>query len=175
MKQKKYVKSLFIRVLVSIILFLSISIFVNYSDKNLLLFKKNIYDNTLNFSKINKIYNKYFGEVLPETDLNMVSKDELQYKEATAYQDGVLLTEVNNISLFKSGIVVYIGEKEHYGNTIIVQGMDGIDYWYGNVTDVNVKLYDYIESDTVIANVKEGNLYLVFMKNGEVLNFEEFI
>lgn len=175
MKHKKYIKSLFVRVLISIILFLSISIYVNYSDKNLLLFKKNIYDNTFNFSKINKVYNKYFGDVLPDADLSMVSKDNLVYKEAQAYKDGVLLTGVNNISLFKSGIVVFIGEKEHYGNTIIVQGMDGIDYWYGNVSDVNVKLYDYIESDTIIANVKDGNLYVVFIKNGEVLNFEEFI
>ena len=175
MKNNKYIKSLFLRVLVSIILFLSISIFINHSDKNLLLFKKNIYDKTLNFSKINKAYNKYFGDVLPETDLNIVSKDNLVYKDAKAYKEGVLLTGVNNISLFKSGIVVFIGEKEHYGNTIIVQGMDGIDYWYGNVSDINVKLYDYIESDTIIANVKDGNLYVVFKKNGEVLNFEEFI
>ncbi|MDD4706460.1 MAG: M23 family metallopeptidase [Bacilli bacterium] len=175
MKHNKYIKSLFLRILISILLFLSISIYINYSDENLLFFKKNIYDKSFNFNKINKAYNKYFGDVLPDADLSMVSKDSLVYKEAQAYHDGVLLTGVNNITLFKSGIVVFIGEKEHYGNTIIVQGMDGIDYWYGNITDVNVKLYDYIESDTIIANAKEGNLYVVFIKNGEVLNFEEFI
>ena len=175
MKNKKYIKTLIIRVLLSIILFLTISIYVNFSDKNLLFFKKNLYDKSFNFSKINKIYNKYFGKVLPDADLKLVSKSKLTYKEVTPYKEGALLTEVDNISLFKSGIVVFIGEKENYGNTIIVQGMDGIDYWYGNVIDVSVKLYDYIESDTIIANVKDKNLYVVFMKNGEVLKFEEFI
>ena len=69
---------------------------------------------------------------------------------------------------------MFIGEKEIYGNTIIIQGMDGIDYWYSNVENVSVKLYDYIESSNIIATSKDKTLYVLFMKNGEVLNFEEF-
>ncbi len=175
MKHKKYIKSLFIRVLLSIILFLAISIFVNYSDENLLFFKKHFYDKNLNFSRITKIYNNYFGTVLPKAEEITVNKNKLSYTEVKEYEEGALLTGVSSVSPFKSGIVVFIGEKEKYGNTIIIQGMDGIDYWYGNVTDISIKIYDYLESDTVIANAIEGNLYIVFKKNGEVLNFEEFI
>ena len=43
----------------SIILFLLISVFVNYSNKNLLVFKKYAYDQNLKFTKITKLYNKY--------------------------------------------------------------------------------------------------------------------
>ncbi len=175
MEHKKYIKSLFIRVLVSIILFLGISIFVNYSDKNLLLFKKNFYDRTLSFSKFTKVYNKYFGQVLPKAEEMQVNKNELSYTDAIKYEEGALLNDVTSVTPFKSGIVVFIGEKDKYNNTIIIQGMDGIDYWYGNVNDVSIKLYDYIESNNIIANAKDNKLYVVFKKNGEVLNFEEFI
>ncbi len=47
--------------------------------------------------------------------------------------------------LFESGIVVYIGEKENYKQTVIVQQMNGVDVWYGNIKQANVKLYDYVE------------------------------
>ena len=175
MKNKKYVKNLFIRVLLSVILFLVLSIFLNYSDKNILFFKKNFYDKSFNFSGFTKIYQKYFGKALPEAGTLAVNKNNLSYTELNKYHDGVKLAGVGTISPFKSGIVVFIGEKENYGNTVIIQGMDGIDYWYGNITDLAIKLYDYVESDTVIANAKGGELHLLFMKNGTILDFEEFI
>ncbi|MDD4188244.1 MAG: M23 family metallopeptidase [Bacilli bacterium] len=175
MIHKKYIKSLLIRILLSIIIFLALSIFVNYSDNNLLFFKKNVYDKSLNFSNFTKIYNKYFGKVLPEAEDLVVNKSTLTYSDVNAYHNGAVLSDVKSVSPFKSGIVVFIGEKDNYGNTIIIQGMDGIDYWYGNVTDISIKLYDYVESDMVIANATSNKLYVLFMKNGEVLNFEEFI
>ena len=171
---KKYLKSLSARILISIIAFLLISIFINYSDKNLLFFKKHIYDNTFNFSKFNGVYKKIFGSPLPEPDAALVSGDKIIYDEIKPFHDGAELKGVDNIYPFKSGIVVFIGEKEIYGNTIIIQGMDGIDYWYSNIENISVKLYDYIESSNIIATSKDKTLYVLFMKNGEVLNFEEF-
>lgn len=174
---KKYIKSLLTRILISIIIFLIISIFVNSSDKNLLLFKNNVYDQSFKFNKISSLYNKYFGNLInkpsPREVLN-VSK-EISYTSYNVYKDGVKLSGVSVVYPYKSGIVVFIGEKDDYGNTIIIQGMDGIDYWYGNVENPNVKLYDYIESDNIIANAKDGELYAVFMKDGKVLDYEEYI
>lgn len=175
--KKKYIKSLFTRVLISIILFLIISIFVNSSDKNLLLFKNQVYDQSLKFNKISAFYKKYFGDIVKKpspSEVLSVSK-EISYTSYNAYMDGVKLEGVNVVYPYKSGIVVFIGEKEGYGNTIIIQGMDGIDYWYGNVEDINVKLYDYIESDNIIANAKNSELYVVVMKDGKVLDYEEYI
>ncbi len=177
MDKKKYLKNLIIRVLISIILFLGISIFVNYSDNNLLLFKNNVYDKTLKFNKISNLYNKYFGNVVnkpsPEKVVN-VSK-EINYTEFNAYKDGVKLSGVGAVYPFKSGIVVFIGNKDDYGNTIIIQGMDGIDYWYSNVEDIGIKLYDYVESDNIIANAKDNILYLVIMKDGKYLDYENYL
>ncbi len=177
MNKGKYIKTLFVKVLISIILFLSIGIFVNSSDKNLLLFKNNVYDKTFKFTKISNFYNKYFGSVIkkPSPDKIVVASKELNYKESNKYLDGVKLTDINIIYPFKSGIVVFIGEKGGYGNTVIIQGMDGIDYWYGNIENPNVKLYDYVESDNIIGEVKDKTLYLVFMKEGSILDYEEFL
>lgn len=174
-KNRKYVKKLFMRVMLSIILFLVLSILVNHSDKNLLWFKKHFYDQSFNFSAFSNLYQKYFGKPLPDNSNVVVGKTVIEYTISSTYHDGAELQGVKTILPYKSGIVVFVGEKENYGNTVIIQGMDGIDYWYGNVTDVAIKLYDYVESDQIIANAKDNVLYVVFMKNGAVLDFEEYI
>ena len=175
MKNKKYIKGLLIRGLLALILFLSLSIYLNYNDQNVLFFKRNFYDKALNFSTFNNLYQRWFGSPLPDPDTLAVSNNIMGYTEVNSFHDGAALKGVNTVTPFKSGIVVFVGEKDHFGHTIIIQGMDGIDYWYGNVTDVAVKIYDYIQSDKIIANAKDNKLYILFMKNGEVLDFEEFI
>ena len=106
----------------------------------------------------------------------MVFDGKLIYKEIENYADGELLkvnnhTLVNNIT---SGIVVFIGEKGGYGNTVIVQGIDGVDIWYGNIANVAVKLYDYIEKDTVIGETVDDKLYLVIKKDNEFIKYEDY-
>lgn len=178
--QKKYIRSLFTRVLVSIILFLVSSIFINYSDSNLLLYKKYCYNQTFNFAYINNFYDKYLGGILPFKNVSsdvMVMEEELVYKEVNKYYDGVKLEvgEGMSIKALESGIVVYLGEKENYGKTVIIQGSDGVDYWYANIDDLSVGLYDYIEKDYILGVNQDSYLYMVFAKNGEYLNYEEFI
>lgn len=176
MKNKKYLKSLIIRILISIILFLGVSIFVRLSDKNLLLYKNNVYDKTLKFTKIANLYNKYFGEILPKVDDKVISTSKTtNYDSVNTYKDGAVLNGVSAVYPFKSGIVVFIGEKDDYGNTVIIQGMDGVDYWYGNIENINVKLYDYVESDNIIGSAVDSKIYVIFMKDGNVLSYEDFI
>lgn len=180
MKNKKYIKSLFTRVLLSIILFLVSSIYINYSDKNLLTYKKYLYDKTFNFSYVNNLYNKYLGNILPFKNIyndQMVMSSDINYSNRNAYLDGVkiILNENDLIKTFKSGIVVFLGEKEGFNKTIIIQGSDGVDYWYGNLENINVSLYDYLDEDVILGNPINGELYLKFVKNSEVLNYEEFI
>ena len=79
------------------------------------------------------------------------------------------------IPSIESGIVVFIGEKENYGNTIIIQGVDGVDIWYGNTDNTNVKLYDYVEKGSMIAMTKTEDLYLVFQKDGKFLDYKKYI
>ena len=53
--------------------------------------------------------------------------------------------------------------------------MDGIDIWYGNMTSTSVKLYDYIEAGDLLGETSNNYLYLVYSKNGEYLNYEEYL
>lgn len=176
---KKYIKNFITRCLISIILFLSISIICNFSDKNLLWFKNNIYDNNINFSFFNKLYNKYINKYLPFDvyEEKIVMSEELVYESKKDYLNGVSLNVGKSYNMYSlcGGIVVYIGEKEGLGNTVIIQGTDGIDYWYSNIENLSINLYDYIEKDTLIGVTKSEEVYLTFVKNGEYINYEEFI
>lgn len=175
MNKKKYVKSLFIRVLISIVLFLIVGISINRSDKFLLFYKNNVYDKNLNFSKISNFINKHFGKTF-YVDENVTSVNkEIKYTSFNTYKDGAVLNDINSVYPFKSGIVVFIGEKEDYGNTIIIQGMDGVDYWYSNITDIGVKLYDYVEDKNIIGHAKDNKLYVLFMKDNKFLDYNDYL
>jgi len=141
---------------------------------------KHIYTNNISFATINKWYKSNFGNPLPfEKFLNSTSpvfNETLQYTSANKYKDGVALQVGSEylIPALESGIVIFIGEKEGYGNTVILQQENGVDVWYSNISEANVKLYDYIKKSDLIGSVNE-TLYLVFLKNSEVIDYEKYI
>ena len=51
---------------------------------------------------------------------------------------------------------------------------NGVEVWYGNIDNENVKMYDYISKGSLIGETNE-NLYLVFMKDGKILDYEDYI
>lgn len=140
-----------------------------------------IYNSNFSFSKVKKFYNKYLGGVEAldgiVNNTTPVFNEILTYNNKSIYYDGVKL-EVSTsylVPVINDGLVVFIGEKENYGNVIIVQGMDGIDIWYGNMSNTSVKLYDYVEKGTLLGEVNNDTLYLVYSKDGKYLNYEEFL
>lgn len=175
-KQSNKIKPLISRILLAIIFFLISVIYTNYSDKNLLLYKEYVLTESMPFVKIKSWYEDIFGEVLPHDNTQMVgTSDELLISHIENYHDGEALSiNTNLLNAFSSGVVVFLGEKENYGNTIIIQGIDGYDIWYGNLDNISVKLYDYIEKDTLLGEVKDKKLYLVIKKNNEYIKYEEY-
>ena len=174
---KKSIKSFISEFLLAIIFFLSSIIFTNINDKNLLLYKEYVLTESLPFTKIKGWYEELFGEVLPKDDNNkMVIKGHLVYKNIENYKDGEVLTLTTNtlINSLQSGIVVYCGEKDDYKNTVIIQGIDGVDIWYGNLTNVSVKLYDYVEKDKLIGETNSDLLYLDIKKDNNFLKYEDY-
>ena len=63
---------------------------------------------------------------------------------------------------------------ENYGKVVIIEGIDGVDIWYGNIENSNVKLYDYVNKGDFLGEVENNNLYLVLEKNKEYISFEEY-
>lgn len=175
-----YLKFLITRVLLSIILIISISIFIKIDDKNILLIEKYIFEDSLKFTKINNWYKSNVGEILPSMNDNtslVFSSSDIKNSEYETYQNGVkiMVNKGQVVSTFNGGIVVFIGEKENYGNTLILQGNDGIDYWYGGIENLSVNLYDYLEKDTLIGETSNSYLYLVLQKNGEFISYDSIL
>lgn len=143
---------------------------------------KNIFEKNFSFASINETYKKWFGSSIPfenvfSKDTQTVFNNKIEYKEANKYKDGVKLTVNNNylIPVLKNGLVIFIGEKEDYGNTVIVQQADGIDVWYSNISSVNVKMYDYVSQGDYLGETKDDYFYLIFKKEGNVLNYQNYI
>lgn len=176
--KKKPKKSKFNKILFLIILILLTMIVFKSNNKIKETFYKYVFESNISFSKINEIYQKHFGTLIPtEIKEKEVFVEHLEYQDVSKYKEGVKLSVNNNyvVPSQESGIVVYIGEKEGYGNTVIIQQVNGIDLWYGNINNVSVKIYDYVEKGEVIGDTLNNDLYLVYKKEGKTLNYEEYI
>ena len=175
--KKKILNKYLTRFMLAVIFFLASIIFTNMSDKHLLLYKEYVLTESLPFTKIKGWYEDLFGEVLPKSDnAQTVMSGKLVYKEIDDYLDGEVLTVSSKslVNSLTSGVVVFSGEKEGYGNTVIIQGIDGADIWYGNLENVSVSLYDYLESDTIIGSTIDEHLYLVIKKDNEYIKYEDY-
>lgn len=169
------------KTLITIILFISALIICKSSDTCREFIYQHVYQNVFSFTKINNLYQKYLGGIIPLDNLfqetEPVFSEKLTYYEDTKYLDGTCLTTDSNylVPVLETGIVVFVGEKEDYGNTIIIQGMDGVDIWYGNLENTSINLYDYVEKGTPLGETKGTSLYLVFSKDNTYFNYEEYL
>lgn len=177
----KYIRGLIFRCLMVIILFLVLAIFSKSNQTYKDIIVNNLYEKHISFTKIKNLYTKYLGGVVPldkiTIDTSPVFNEELEYINDSIFYDGVKLEVMNNylVPIIEEGMVVYLGEKENYGNVVIIEGIDGIEIWYGNMENTTVKLYDYVNKNTYLGQTSDNNLYLVFSKNGEFLNYKEYL
>ncbi len=182
-KKIKYFKSLLSRILICIILVIAIAIYIKIDDDNASLVDKYLFHDNLKFTAINKWYQDKFGNVLPNVSSKDQEKDALVFSSNllknnyVTYKDGVQIDyqKGSPISLLYGGIVIFLGEKEDYGNVLVVQGNDGIDYTYGGLTNISINLYDYVEKDTIIGEASNDYIYLILEKNGQHLSYDEYL
>lgn len=168
------------KMLLIIVLFLATIVCLKSNQELRQNFYKVIYNDNINFASINKLYQKYFGSSIPfsifKDKLKPVFDEDLIYSEKKSYLDGVSLSVGANylVPSLDNGIIIFVGEKVGYGNTVIMECENGVEVWYSNINTINVNMYDYIDKGSLIGEVNE-NLYLVFMKDGEILNYEDYI
>lgn len=177
---KKYINGLFVRLFFVTVILLSLAIIYkkesNLSDQ----ISNYFFEENISFTKIKKMYDKYLGGLVPiikdDKSVTQVFNEKLNYSNTSIYYDGVKLSVADSylVPALSEGMVVFIGEKENYGKTVIIENLDGVDYWYSNITNTSLKLYDYIEKGSLIGEVKK-ELYMVFSRNGKFLNYEEYI
>lgn len=168
------------RILISVILLLVVLCItkVNTNFKDWIY--KNVYQTNFYFAKLNSTYEKYFGNIFPLSKVNNttpVFNEQLTYSKEEAYKDGVKLTVTNNylVPVIESGIVVFMGNKDNYGNVIIVQQVNGIDVWYVGIENSNIKIYDYIEKGSLLGEATSNEIYLYYQQGGEFLNYKDYL
>lgn len=181
-KKNPFINTLLNHVLISGILLLiclcTIKInpdFKSYVDEK-------VYHSNFSFAKINNTYEKYFGSIFPiknitPNDTEAVFDEKLVYSMQEPYKDGVKLTVSTNylVPVVESGIVVFIGNKDNYGKTIIIQQVNGIDLWYVGVENSNLKIYDYVEKGSLLGETISNEMFLFYQKAGEFLNYQEYL
>ena len=177
----KYLRSLILRTLTVIVLFLILAIISKSNTTYKDLIVSNLYEKNISFAKVKNLYTKYLGGIIPlekvSPEITPVFNEKLEYTNESIFYDGVKLEVMNNylVPIIEEGMVVYIGEKENYGNVIIIEGIDGVEIWYGNIETTSVKLYDYVESGNYLGETKDNYLYLAYSKDGKFLDYKEYL
>ena len=191
MKRKKYKKrkdnnisiSFFnrfaIKSMLSIMLFLLFLIGNKKIDNFNEFIYNNIYSNNITFAKFYNIYKTYFGNLFPikELDDTLVFNESISYIKEEEYLDGVKLTVDDNylIPSINDGIVIFIGDKDNYHNTIIIQDLNGIEIWYSNINIGNIGIYDYVKKGDYLGEAISNEIYLRFQKNGVREDYKKYI
>lgn len=180
-KKSSFLSKLLIKFMICVVLFLGILIVLKYDkmgDKKVYNF---ITSHNISFATVNKWFKEKVGDIIPfenivKDKVTPVFSETLTYEEDSIYKDGVKLTVDNNylVPILESGIVVFKGEKEDYGECIIIEQVDGVDVMYGNLSSVSVNIYDYVNKGEFLGEVDQ-NLYLVFSKDGKYLDYKDYI
>lgn len=175
-----FLKKLLNQILITAILTMIVLISFKWDHNLKQEFYKYVYDTSFPFASFKEWYQKLFGKDILSGSLKEeieVFEEKLSYSKESLYHEGVGLTVKDHYMVpnLNSGIVVFIGEKEDYGNTIIVQQMNGIDAWYGNIDTTSIKLYDYVEKGIMLGETKDTTLYLAFQKDGNFVDYKEYL
>lgn len=174
-------KKVFNKLFICVILFLIFLIISKSNNNYKRIIKYKLYEDNINFSWFNSIYNEYLGGIFPMDnvfDLKSLSvfNEKLVYNSSVSYKAGVKLHVGYNylVPSLDEGVVVYIGEKLDYGNVVIVDGIDK-NIWYGNICNTNIKLYDYIKNGEIIGEVCDNYLYLLYNKDNKFLSYNKYL
>ena len=168
-KKRSIIKVLFDKMF-TIVIFTMIVIIISNKNKTFRNFLiDDVLNSTMDFSKMNNLIDNVTN-VFDHKDTSVVFNDVSDYEE---YMDGYkyYVKENDDIIMKNSGIITFIGEKENYGNVVIVQQSNGYYAWYGNISE-DVKLYDYIEKGEVLGKSLSDFYYYVLYKDNKPIKNE---
>lgn len=125
-KKKNFLMSFFNKILACIILVIICLIMMKTNSNFKEFVSEKIFKDNISFAYLNNLYNKYFGSILPSyknSDTEVVFNEKLEYKEYNKYLDGYKLSVTTSylVPIIESGIVVYIGNIDNYGESVIIE------------------------------------------------------
>lgn len=172
-KPKKSIFKTLINQTLSVIILIMITLIVcNYNESFKAFVEEKILKNTIDFSKVNKLISNVTN--IFDEEENTIKVSNIDTEESEDYLEG-LKYKVNKdepIKIKDSGIITYIGNKQGYNNTIIVQQSNGYYAWYGNIKE-DVKIYDYITKGETLGTSLSDEYYYVLIKDGKAVALNE--
>lgn len=188
----------FFKILASILLFLVVAIL--FRDQSAAFDPaRNLVQKTMGqdfqFAAVSKWYEGKFGKplaLLPFTEDEKADKVEPVQKGAVEVSGKILEHFKKNgqgimietgkgapVQAINDGTVTFVGLKEGLGKTVIVQhSSDNTETWYGNLSDVKVRLFEYIDKRAVVGSVSDsdgedkskGKYYFAVKKGDEFID-----
>lgn len=136
---------------------------------------KIVFESDIDFQYI-KSKSKYLLGSIIDNKSHFVSSNKLLAKNIEKKNNSYYLYLDPNyvITNINSGVVTFIGKKDNLGETVIVSSDNGINYWYSNIENISVNLYDYIDTDTIIGSIVDDHLILTLMKDNRYLDYEDY-
>ena len=188
----------FFKILASILLFLVIAIlFRNHSAtfepaRDMVM---KTMDKDFKFATVSNWYESKFGKplaLLPFSEKDQVEKKTVAEKEFSVPAMGKILENFEkngqgimietgkgaSVQTINDGIVTFAGVKEELGKTVIIQHSDSTETWYGNLDEIKVNLYEYVEKRKVVGTVSgsagedktKGKYYFAIKKGDDFID-----
>ena len=168
-------------ILLSFILILFCLILNKINPLFLTKIKDDLFNKSFNFVSVNKFSKKILGrDILYYQDvsnnLQEASLENVNFGSTHKYFNGEKYEVSRSLPIgsFQSGIVIFSGNKDHFNNTLIIQGVDGFNIWYGNLKNINVNLFDYVEKNSLIGEANGDEIYILIEKNNKYYTYEEY-
>ena len=177
---KKNVKLFITRVMLVLVIYISSLILIKSDDFYKDIIRTNVYEDSFDFYVFRNYYDKYLSNVDILDKLiveERVFSEDLLYSSNNTFLNGVSLDVTTDymVPSIESGIVIFIGDIEGYGSSVIIEGIDGVDISYSNIEVSGINLYDYINKGDVVGITKDKELRLIFQKDGEYLDYKNFV
>lgn len=161
------------KLLLSIIIVLVSLIVCNFDSSIREKFTNEVLEKNINFGLYNKYYKKFMSKEEETVEVSNTLDDILDIEEVNGRYKIKQDIESPVVSL-TPGIIVFNGLKEDLGNTIIIQGNDGVDIWYSGVTLNGFSIYDYISKGEIIGSCNGESILVSIVKDGDLLKYEEY-
>jgi stage IV sporulation protein FA len=87
----------------------------------------------------------------------------------------------SSVEAMSEGIVTFAGKKEDSGKTVIIQHADGSETWYGQLENIDVNLYDFVDKGKTVGKVlknqdgKTGTFYFAIKKGEQFIDPNQVI
>lgn len=154
---------------------------------------QNIMETEFQFAAVSKWYEERFGNpiaLFSPSETKHDSNQAPQYavpavgRVLESFQDngqGITVETTNKeVEAMDEGMVIEVRKMEETGLTVVLQHADGTETWYGNLKEIDVALYDFVEMGKTIGQVKQndgeqGTYYFAIKKGDQFIDPNQVI